>query len=178
MAMRYQLDRIKDHKYLCWRTKRDAENGEQELNPITQALIVLTQVIGVREITQKNAAEFHRRVAFHEHINGAILKQTTRDGAVIARHIHLEDVVEHIGLKTKAEYGSQMQFATRMFNRWRMPRELYLSEDEIAAQDEEQAAAQAAAHTESAPAEVPSEMEMTTHDEGDLAGDDAGAVEG
>lgn len=125
MALTWDLTNIKDADTLCWLTAtrdlphHEIKAGEQYLNPVTNALIWYTMAVSLGRITEKNAAEFHKRVKFYERLHGSLLVRVKDDGAHDDRGITLEEVTAHIGLRTNVSDTTAMQFASRMYRNWR-----------------------------------------------------------
>lgn len=79
--------------------------GEVRVNPVTQALAMATQIVGMRAITEASAPEFYARVHIHEMFNGALLHNI--DGPKL---ITPGDVRDHIGLKSNANTQTDAAF--------------------------------------------------------------------
>ena len=88
------------------------EKGEDILNGLTEVMIILTMFIGIREITEKNYKDFHKRVKEFEVAAGmkGMLIDNSKNGKGESevkerkeRMPTLEEVRWHIGLKTNSE---------------------------------------------------------------------------
>lgn len=95
MALSWDLTQIDRAKELCW-TEPD-EEGQVQLNPITDCLIWATLFIGMREITKKNMDEFVMRLIEWEKVVGGFLQDTSTGKYTMPSYT---DVEFHIGLKT------------------------------------------------------------------------------
>lgn len=103
----------------------EADDGSKtywQLNPITNMLVWATIEIGIGEITEKNYHEFWMRMAMCDGINGlrVIDVETDDDGVVTKsrRSITLEEVKQHIGLKTNVfPKESTTKFYNKMLKR-------------------------------------------------------------
>lgn len=80
MALRWNLDAIKDKETICF-------NGDY-LNPLTEGLIWATILVGMGTITEENAEEFYHRLQFVNRLD----KEPD--------NITLTTIQEHIGLRT------------------------------------------------------------------------------
>lgn len=90
-------------------TRITTDNGERT-NPVTNALAMATQIVGIRTITEANAAEFYARLHFSEMHNGALL--ISGEGP---QYISAQDVRDHIGLTSNANTVTDAAFRrTRM----------------------------------------------------------------
>ena len=85
--------------------------NKDEWHPVTHYLMFSTMTIGMGEITKQNAPEFFRRVAIIQKIYGPAL--TYRDPLNKERveaYVTLEDITNHIGLKTNVSTISKAEF--------------------------------------------------------------------
>jgi len=84
---------------------------KDEWHPVTHYLMFTTMTVGMGEITKQNAPEFFRRVAIIQKIYGPAL--TYRDPLNKERveaYVTLEDITNHIGLKTNVSTISKAEF--------------------------------------------------------------------
>ena len=105
MALTYDLTAIKgrDEKY----PHKVNADGEEIMNDVTNMLIFVYMVTGIREITEANSEEVFTRIRMSEMIHGGyFLDEETGE----YRHVTLQEVTEHIGLKTNASDISKAQF--------------------------------------------------------------------
>ena len=88
------------------------EKGEDILNGLTEVMIILTMFIGIKDITEKNYKDFHKRVKEFEvasGMKGMLIdysgngKEGTEGKERKERMPTLEEVKWHIGLKTNSE---------------------------------------------------------------------------
>jgi hypothetical protein len=90
MSLNWNLGKIKNHGELCWLPAKEGQaDGDREMNPKTNDLIWATMAVNLGEITEENAAEFHRRLDLWSAALG-----------IPKYEISLEDVRAHVGLKT------------------------------------------------------------------------------
>lgn len=113
MALTWDFHNIKDHKTLCW---LEPEDPQSRMNPITEALVWMTLIVGIYEITEKNYMEFYFRVSFEEKLNGSFLTNS-KDPKQKVPPLTLEQVKSHIGLRTNAGSYTKSQFALKLFKR-------------------------------------------------------------
>ena len=106
MSLDWGVGDIKDWREYCW----EGEEGEHRLNPVTNALIWETIVIGMNRITEKNWEEFAERVHISQQVHGACLHFKGEEIFVLPC-----DVKRHIGLHTNASPVTKAKFKTNMF---------------------------------------------------------------
>lgn len=106
MALHWDLRTIKNTAILSVTTPE----GEQIANPVTDALIWYTQIVGIRKITEKNAEHFFSRVYTLETFFGTMLRKGGQPGEIIDCYISYVDVMEHVGLRTNADELTDYQF--------------------------------------------------------------------
>ena len=113
MSLDWGVGDIKDWREYCW----EGEEGERQLNPVTNALIWETMVIGMNRITDKNWEEFAERVHISQQVYGALLR--CEAGLIDDEGDELFvlpcDVKRHIGLHTNASPLTKAKFKTNMF---------------------------------------------------------------
>lgn len=102
MALRYDLTKITDYETVCY----DGENQK----PITTAIIQLGMAAGYGRLTEKNAAEMHRRVTILGELWGAPV--TKGDGTSV--YISEADMRAHVGLVMNAVTLTKSEFDTRV----------------------------------------------------------------
>lgn len=108
MSLDFRLEKIANYEDLCW-VEIPQENGEDpkyRINPVTDALIWTTLIVGVPKITEKNVDEFHRRVRMFEHVCGPVLTKNCGTPSPLTR----EQIEQHIGLSTNADTCTVTQF--------------------------------------------------------------------
>ena len=98
MALTYDLSRIKNKEVVCYLATPNDE--PQRLTNETRALIEWTQIVGMSDITEKNAAEFAARmIAFH----AASLIHKNKPMLISERIANIPIIVAaHVGLSTNA----------------------------------------------------------------------------
>jgi len=88
------------------------------LNPVTTALIWATIEIGLGRITEKNYAEFWMRMSMADGISGdGRLYEEHDDGKHRYRSVTLEEVKQHIGLRTNVSNITKTQFYNQMMKK-------------------------------------------------------------
>lgn len=106
MSLNFDLTKIKDTKSVCWTGTGD----DARMNPITEVIIFGTMFVGIREITAHNAIVFHARLTEFWGDEGPL--RVWKDGEdPVSRHVTLEEVQAHVGLKTNASNYTDRQFA-------------------------------------------------------------------
>lgn len=90
------------------------------MNPITNALIWGTLGIGMGRITEANYHEFWLRLLIDDSVNGFRITEVDDDGTRKSRSLTLEEVRDHIGLRTNVTketktwmYNKLLREATR-----------------------------------------------------------------
>lgn len=109
MALNWDITNIKDNESLCCMPLQEGQvEGDQKMNPITDALIWTCMFVGIPELTEKTILEFWGRMCVvyveDEWSNGP---QT---------HITFMDLVKHLGLKTNASRRTSAQFYKAQYN--------------------------------------------------------------
>lgn len=84
------------------------ENGEEYegLSVLTETLIFATMMLGIGRFTEKNAAEVYARLSVYEALHGTLVSTMTDDGPK-PRPITVQDVLDHIGLRTNAAFEDE-----------------------------------------------------------------------
>jgi len=98
MSLNYELSRIAN-----WQELLDSASGCT--TPITEAIIFMSLIVGMNEITEKNALEFACRVHLFETYGDPLL--TGPDGPV---RITLANIQRHIGLRTNVNPHTRAKF--------------------------------------------------------------------
>lgn len=88
----------------------DMPGNPEKWHPVAEQLAFVTMVIGMREITDKNAEKFAQRLSLYQRITGPLI----RFGDGTKAYITLEDVEQHIGMATNASALTDAQFAKHM----------------------------------------------------------------
>ena len=104
MALTYDLTAVKgrDEKY----PHKVNADGEEIMNDVTNMLIFVSMITGIREITKTNSEEVFTRIRMSEMIHGGYFL----DGDGGYRNITLQEVTDHIGLKTNASDITKAKF--------------------------------------------------------------------
>jgi len=112
MSLDWYLGKIENYEEVCFSTN---ENGEDILNPRTEALIWLTMAVDMGKITKENAADFYARVSFYESLFNPLLS-SFEDGKQVYHPITPQDVKNHIGLSTNVAKDTDAAWRKRVFN--------------------------------------------------------------
>jgi hypothetical protein len=107
MALHYDLNGIENHQTVCYNEGNGGNDAH--MNPVTKTIILMMMVIEVGEIKSDNLPEVFSRISIFERINGNSVYDVV-DGARKPHYITLEDVKNHIGLKTNAPNSSRSEF--------------------------------------------------------------------
>ena len=95
--------------WLLLRSFAEKRTEGREMNPVTQALIVATGLVGMPEIEQTTLPEFGLRCCITEKVLGNLLIE---DGN--SRPLTLEEMNSHCGLKTEASFLTREEWLERM----------------------------------------------------------------
>lgn len=87
-------------------------NENDEMKPLSTAMVYATLVTGINEITEENWKEFYARVHLWEKARGNYV--TMGDGT--PHFITPEEVKEHIGLKTNVMTHTRHQFLKKVID--------------------------------------------------------------
>jgi hypothetical protein len=98
MSLDYSFKNIDGYEELCY-------EGD-DLSPVTKALVFATMSTHIGEITEKSYEEFYARLHTFEKLHGPFVSYS--DGP---KHITLDQVKAHIGLKTNV-------FPEKTRNQW------------------------------------------------------------
>lgn len=91
---------------------------KNDWHPVTHYLMFATMSVGMGEITKQNAPEFFRRIAILQRIEGpAISYRDHLDGSTTKIYLTLEDITNHIGLRTNVNQWSKAEFNKKMLER-------------------------------------------------------------
>jgi hypothetical protein len=104
MSLTYDLTTVKDRKEKY--PNKAHEDGEESMNDITHMLIFSSMVTGIGEITSKNAQEVFSRIRMSEMVHGGYF----HDANGGRRNITLQEVTDHVGLKTNAGNITKAKF--------------------------------------------------------------------
>ena len=99
MALSWDLTKIEQSEKKCWQPSKE-EEGKYELNPVTNALIWSTMMVGIAKITDKTYKEFHQRLLEFQVVHGEGLLMSKIDGENYYRMPSIKEVESHIGLAT------------------------------------------------------------------------------
>ena len=94
MSVWWSIGKVKDYKSECY--VGDAPN------PVTDALILATMIVGLSRISQKNFKTFTRRINDYSNATGNRLLYRFEDHKSISYNPTLDQVRRHIGLATNA----------------------------------------------------------------------------
>lgn len=123
MSLTFELDKIDGYEQVCW-----IDEGDRKvMNPVTNMLIMATMFVGWEEITEANHVEWYTRLRSYEIVAGSLLQHIGEDNERVDRFMTLEDVRQHIGLRTNAfPKMTDAKFAKRLYDslKERVDREL------------------------------------------------------
>lgn len=105
MSLNFKLDKIDDHRTVCF-------DGNGRLKAATQSLIWATIVLDMGEITEANAGEFYARIVVWSKLVGWFWVMWDGHDYVVTP----EDIVAHIGLTTNVRTRTRHQWYARMIN--------------------------------------------------------------
>ena len=88
----------------------DFPGNPEKWHPVADQLALVTMVIGISEITAKNAEKFAQRLSLYQRIAGPLI----RYGDGTKAYITAENVCQHIGMATNASTLTDAQFAKHM----------------------------------------------------------------
>lgn len=83
----------------------NVENGQElasNMDATTESIIWYTMLIGMPSITEDNAVEFYKRVAFYEKLFGSNVYHIDENNNRVSDYITIDDINKHIGLRTNA----------------------------------------------------------------------------
>lgn len=132
MSLNWNLSKIKNSDELCW--PADRKGSENEMNPITNALIWATMSVGIGQITEKNYIEFFGRCELISRLSGAPLREF-KDGKRHDVDFTLADIKAHIGLSTNVSREASGPWGKRIVTEYlsRQERRASASEKEVKA---------------------------------------------
>lgn len=107
MSLNWTVKDVKDFETVCFRTD---ENGEKDLQPVTNALLFATMSIGIGEFTKKNELEVIKRMRVYQGVMGALMRKGDEPYYITAQHI-----MDHRGLSTNVGYESRAKFMKRIW---------------------------------------------------------------
>ena len=111
MALHWNLSKIKDNETVCFYEK----DGARAMKGVTETLIWATMIVGLPDITEKNAEEFYFRIRFYERTQGALRTRFSADGEDITPvFVSADEVRKHIGLGTNASRETRPAWIKRM----------------------------------------------------------------
>jgi len=121
MSLDFNLTRIANHESVCF---ENGEDGESRMRARTDSLIWATMFLGLDRITAENCEEFYTRIRIYERLFGAIMVRTsvpTPGEAFVQTDVPctLEDIKQHIGLRTNADSMTPLQFDRKICERLR-----------------------------------------------------------
>ena len=115
MSLNWEVSQIKDYETVCWIGEKGSM--DRRMNPVTEALIFGTIVVGLGSITDKNVDEFAARFRIIERVHGAQLYKPGPDGkGRVDWYLSDEDFIAHIGLVCNVTNETRPKWAARIFN--------------------------------------------------------------
>ena len=113
MSLNWDLRKVENQEEMCWQASTH-ETGKYELQPVTNALVWSTMLVGIGSITKNNYKEFHQRLLEFEVIQGEGLLHSRIDGESYYRMPYIEEVEAHIGLSTNASLMDRRKWGSRI----------------------------------------------------------------
>lgn len=118
MSLNFDLTSVKknlgDERYNEVTTSpetRNAPEGQQRWHPVTDALIWMTMVVDMNEITEKNVDEWSFRIGIMQKVRGT----PEFAGGIGSFFITRKDLTDHIGLRTNVGNKSRSRFLAKIF---------------------------------------------------------------
>lgn len=108
MALNWNVGKVKDFKTVCY-------NADGKVNAVTETLIWASMIIGVSDITEKNAEEFFFRISMREKLHGALRRDWSGENPVDV-FVTWDEVKAHIGLGTNATNMTRAKFIKHTVN--------------------------------------------------------------
>jgi hypothetical protein len=108
MALNWNVGKVKDFKTVCY-------NADGKVNAVTETLIWASMIIGVSDITEKNAEEFFFRITMRERLHGALRRDWSGENPVDV-FVTWDEVKAHIGLGTNATNMTRAKFVKHTVN--------------------------------------------------------------
>jgi len=108
MALNWNVGKVKDFKTVCY-------NADGKVNAVTETLIWASMIIGVSDITEKNAEEFFFRISMREKLHGALRRDWSGENPVDV-FVTWDEVKAHIGLGTNATNMTRAKFVKHTVN--------------------------------------------------------------
>jgi hypothetical protein len=102
MSLNWNIKSVKDCKTTCYIGNED----DRTLNPTTETLIWATMIVGIGDLSQKNAEEFWFRLAIYEKLHGG-LRRKWEGLNVEPVFFTAKDVQDHVGLHTNAGFQTR-----------------------------------------------------------------------
>lgn len=114
MSLNWNLSTVKNCDTLCWKDREahGPNKAGRYLTATTEALIWSTIIVGIPEITEKNAKDFWQRLSFYERSIGSLLKGG-EEGEIVDIRMTEDDVLRHVGLSTNATKLTDKQFTDK-----------------------------------------------------------------
>jgi len=95
------------------------DDGYIQMKRKTNTLIfIMATTIGFDEINERNYERVFSRINYVEKMNGAYHSAKDFDGKVEPLYFTLDDIKNHIGLKTNGERLTKTQFLSRVTNQF------------------------------------------------------------
>lgn len=108
MSLDFNLAKIENHATLCYQ----GEGDNTRMNPVTEVIIFGSMFVGLPVITADNAETFQTRLQRFWGEDGPLV--WVDDDGLHKRHVTLDEVRAHVGLKTNATQFTNKQFERNM----------------------------------------------------------------
>jgi len=106
---KWWADKVKDWESLWLKT----DDGEDELNEATCALLNYLAIVEITEINEENVEEVWRRIAIYQALFGSLYSdQESNEPLFVTR----SDVYRHIGIETEVKKITFESFCTKIIS--------------------------------------------------------------
>jgi len=118
MSLNWNVADVANSEAICfYEFERDGEQCRR-LTQSTENLIFLTMVVGMGSITEDNYKEFYKRVALYEGLRGPVQLRLNDGGHYVEVPYTLEDIRQHIGLRTNVSEEKPAAWRKRILESW------------------------------------------------------------
>ena len=118
MSLNWNVADVAKSETICfYEFERDGEQCRR-LTQSTENLIFLTMVVGMGSITEGNYKEFYKRVALFERLRSPVRVKLNDGGKYVDDPYTLEDIRQHIGLRTNVSEEKPAAWRKRILESW------------------------------------------------------------
>lgn len=118
MSLNWNVSDIANSDAVCFHHYEQDGEPRRQLSQSTHNLIFLTMVVGMGEITADNYKEFYKRVALFERLRSPVRVKIGPDGMMIDDPYTLDDIRQHIGLRTNVSFEKPAAWRKRILESW------------------------------------------------------------